>query len=145
LASLFVAVVGISGLTVARITWLADRDLNEAALARTYAQSAIETGFLMINADSDWRNTRGTGYWVPTEPIGDGTMTLYGYYTAGVAGVSVDQLVLQGMGKQGAAIHRTQVTLVDQNGVIVIQPGSWKQAVWTTETIESGGTPAPIP
>lgn len=75
-----------------------------------------------------WRDNPGCGVWAAKQPIGNGTYTLLAAITDdGDGQADNDPVVLTGIGVSGRARHGMQVTIVPQNGGMVISPGSWEQ------------------
>ena len=73
---MLVGIMGLSGLTIARIHFRSSQGTSDVTEARLYAQSAIELGMAMIQQDSVWRTNLGGGAWFTNQVIGAGTMGL---------------------------------------------------------------------
>lgn len=74
--SMLVMVVGISALTVARVERRTGQDADDLSEARFFAESAIETGIYLIQADPNWRTTYPNGNWKTNIAFGDGKYSL---------------------------------------------------------------------
>lgn len=124
---MLVATIALAGLMETRIQLRSAADAGDVVAARLYAQSAIEQGLVMIQQDPSWRSSLGTGDWFTDQPIGRGSMTLTGVIknTSGKTPEN-DDVVLTGIGVQGRAEHRIEVTLetLSKNGGLVISPQS---------------------
>jgi hypothetical protein len=113
-SSLLVTILGLGSLAAVRIQMRSTRLARDSAEARACAVSAIELGLLQIKQNSSWRTTYPNGTWLDNKELGAGRFTLQG--TDPVDGVLSDSayepLLLTGIGTQGSARHKTQVTLV---------------------------------
>ncbi|MCP4250373.1 MAG: hypothetical protein GY778_25295 [bacterium] len=133
--AMMVTIIGLSALYVVRVEHRSGQGSNDRLEAQLYARSGIERGFLMIRTDPDWRNTLGSGSWAAEQPIGNGSYTLVALITDDGDGLpDNDPVVLTATGISGRASHATQVTVVPQNGGMVVSPGSWQQG-----TVTKGG------
>ena len=114
--SMAVTIIGLSALMVVRIQRYWAEGSNDLIQARLYAQSAIDIGLHRINEDPDWRNTYPSGVWEADRPIGNGTYTLEGVDPDddNLKDDDADPVVLTGIGAQGEARYKLQVTLVSE-------------------------------
>ena len=139
-------ILGLSALYAVRIERRGAQAANERLEAQLYAQAAIEMGFLMIRQNADWRTTLGNRYWAAKQPIGNGTYTLLAAITEdGDGNADNDPVVLTGTGFSGQAAHAMQVTVVPENGGMIVSPGSWQQVpvdpgVLDIDPLPPGGT-----
>ncbi|MCP4246502.1 MAG: hypothetical protein GY778_05585, partial [bacterium] len=127
---MLVGVIGLSAVTVTRVQLRTAEGSNDASAARLYAQSAIELGMAMVQQDSNWRTTLGSGVWFTDQPIGAGTMTLESTIISDAdANPENDPVVLIGTGVHGQATHKVEVTLtaLSDRGGLAIASGSWKR------------------
>ena len=130
--SMIVLVIGLSGLMVSRIEQRSASAVSDMTHARLHALAAVEIGMFIMEADPlNWRALFKAGF-LPTDmPLGNGTLTLEaadpldGDLTNGAA----DPVLFTGIGIEGAARHKLQVTITFAGGVAEFQPGSWKQVV----------------
>lgn len=84
--------------------------------ARLYARSAIELGTYLAN-QSGFRSTYVNSTWVTSQSIGAGTLTIQGSNinpALPLNNADTDSVVLTGIGVNGQATHKSQVTLVPQ-------------------------------
>ena len=118
--AMMVTVIGLSSLMVVRIQRRSDDGTNDVATARFYAQSAIEMGFAHINEDPNWRTTYANGVWEADQPIGTGTYTLEvtDPNDGDLSNNEADSVVLTGIGMQGDACYKLQVTLQAEGGAL---------------------------
>lgn len=72
-ACTLIAVIGLSGLALARIARRTSAGTHETAAARAYAQSAIELAIRQITNNLSWRDSVFHDTWSADKPIGDGT------------------------------------------------------------------------
>ena len=73
--SMFVAVIGLSALTLTRIQNRTVTGTEDAVKARFYAQSVVELALFYVNTDADWRNNYVTDVWTPNTPMGPATLS----------------------------------------------------------------------
>ena len=129
-AMMLISVIGLSALMATRIQVRSGEGTSDSTTARFYAQSAIELGLAMIQQDSTWRSSLGSGAWFTDQPIGAGTMSLESAIISDADGNSRnDPVVLIGTGVHGQATHRIQVTLgtLSDKGGLVIAAESWQR------------------
>ena len=127
---MLVGIMGLSGLTIARIQFRSSQGTSDVTEARLYAQSAIELGMAMIQQDSVWRTNLGGGAWFTNQVIGAGTMSLVVTIVADADAIADNNpVVLIGTGVNGDAQHRMEVTLtaLSDLGGMVISPASWQR------------------
>src|SRR5579864_1825634 len=74
-ASLLVAVMAFSMLTVARLNVRANGKINDAADAEVLAESAVEHCLTALNQNSNWRTTYQNNVKVAAVPLGRGSFT----------------------------------------------------------------------
>jgi len=113
-AAALVTVIGLSSLWVVRVQRRAGRLASDCAHARNYANSAIELGMVWMRFHSDWRTYFPNGTWIPTEPIGGGSMKLEATdpTDGDIANSPHDPVTLIGTGIHGQACQKAQLTLV---------------------------------
>lgn len=113
-SAMAVTVMGLSALTVVRITRRSAQETAGLAQARLHARTAIELGLHQIASIPDWRNTFPNGTWLQDQPIGTGTYSLEGVdpNDADLADSVDDPLVLTGTGMEGDARYKLSVQLV---------------------------------
>lgn len=106
-------VIGLSALMAVRIERRGAEGTADLSRARFHARSAIEMGLYKIGSDPNWRTTQPDGNWYVDEPIGTGTFRLEGYdpNDGSLSNSDTDPLVFLGVGKQGEARFKLQVTL----------------------------------
>lgn len=75
MTALFVTVIGLSGVTVARLQLREAEQSRSVNAVRFYAQSAVETGMQFIAADAAWRTTYTHDLWLAQRPIDKGQFT----------------------------------------------------------------------
>lgn len=111
--AMIVAVIGLSALTMTRIERSFADGTADFAQARLYAQSAVEMGLLRIKNNPDWRTTYPSGVWETSQPIGTGTYTLEGVdpNDNNLKDLDTDPVVLTGIGDEGDARYKLEVTL----------------------------------
>ena len=135
--AMLATILGLSALYVVRIERRIAQGSSDRLEARLYAQAGIELGFLLIRQDPDWRKTLETGYWAAKQPIGNGTYTLWAVIVDdGDGQPDNDPVILTGIGFSGRARHAMQVTIVPQDGGMVVSPGSWRQGTIPTGALE---------
>ncbi len=130
--SMIVLVIGLSGLMVSRIEQRSASAVSDMTQARLHALAAIEMGMFLIEANPlSWRESFKVGV-LPTDmPVGNGTLTLKAAdpVDGNLTNNTVDPVLFTGIGFEGAARHKLQVTITFTGGVADFQPGSWKQVV----------------
>ncbi len=129
--SMIVLVIGLSGLMVSRIEQRSASAVSDMTQARLHALAAIEMGMFLTEADPDWRESFKTGV-LPTDiPLGNGTFTLQAVdpVDGNLTDNAGDPVLFTGIGMDGAARHKLQVTITFTGGVAEFQPGSWTQVV----------------
>lgn len=127
MVSVFVAVVGVSALTLARIGMRQAQDAGKMAKAELNARAAIEVGFNMISTNANWRTSPGVGVWIAERTWGgEGTIYLEATGLTGTRGVD-DRVTLRGIGKCGEATQILEVS-VDLGSVVV--DSSWVRVVY---------------
>jgi hypothetical protein len=133
---LLVSVIGMSAMLAARVRLKLTLAAADGTAVRFLAQSAIELGYALMDADVDWRSNRGTGAWFTDMPIGDGKMTLTVTIVddgvrnfQGDPNILDDNVVMVGEGAQGQSKHRIQVELgaASDKGGTIITGGSGKR------------------
>ncbi len=114
-ATTAVVVIGLAAVTALRVERRTVKQLLAFTEARLYAQSAIELGIHWIENDSTWRTSRGEGFWTVNQPIGQGSFTLeandLGSNGLLESSADTDSVLLTGIGMQGDARYKLQVTL----------------------------------
>lgn len=128
--AMLVATIGLAALEVTRVERQTRMEGRDALQARYLAQSAIEMGFAMIAADSNWRITLGAGTWIFEQPLGTGTLSLSAeFINAGDGDTSDDPVELIGEGVVGDAVQRARVIVgpATDHGGLVVQKGSWER------------------
>lgn len=127
-----VMMIGLSALMAVRVERRAAADAADFAVARLYAQSAIELGFFWMRDDPNWRTNRPVaGSWITGQVIGRGAFSLsvVDPDDDDIAGGPNNFIVMMGTGMVGDATFQLEVTLsVDGAGLTPV-PGSWKQVV----------------
>ena len=129
--SMIVLVIGLSGLMVSRIEQRSASAVSDMTQARLLALAAIEMGMFLMEADPNWRETFKAGV-LPTDmPLGNGTLTLEAAdpVNDNLTNNTTDPVLFTGIGIEGGARHKLQVTITFTGGVAEFQPGSWKQVV----------------
>lgn len=130
--SMIVVVIGLSGLMVSRIEQRSASAVSDMTQARLHALAAIEMGMFLIDANPlSWRDSFKAGV-LPTDmPLGNGTLTLQAAdpVDGDLTNNTVDPVLFTGIGIDGGARHKLQVTITFTGGVAEFQPGSWKQVV----------------
>jgi hypothetical protein len=111
-------VLGLSAIVAVRTEARVRGDSADFTKAMFCAQSAIEKGRYLIDADPSWRSSRLDGNWEEGTAIGEGTYTLAGYDPVdGILGNRAgDPLVLEGSGFAGDAKYRLRVELQPTGG-----------------------------
>ncbi len=131
--SMIVLVIGLSGLMVSRIEQRSASAVSDMTQARLHALAAVEMGMFRIEANpTNWRLTFDNGGGLPTDmPLGNGTLTLQAVDPAdnNLTNNSTDPVLFTGIGIEGGARHKLQVTITFTGGVAEFQSGSWKQVV----------------
>lgn len=143
-AAMLVALLGLAGLMALRIQRRVVEDSVDSTRARAYAQAAVEVGLMRIADDENWRTTYTDGVWVADQPLGDGTFTLEGHdpLDGDLADDETDEIVLTGIGVQGAARQKTLVRLVPQlRGVGALETSLFaaQTLTITTSIVQSDG------
>ncbi len=112
-ACMLVTVIGVTAVMAARLQHHAASDAAEIVEARLHARSAVNLALHLISKDSDWRTTYGNSNWPEDEPIADGTLTIevLDPVDGNVPVGNADPLVVTGIGMQGDAVQRLEVTL----------------------------------
>ena len=109
---LLVSIIGTGAILAVRVQTRSVSQTNDYDKARLYARSAIELGTYIAN-QANFRNNYSNGTWVANQPIGDGTLTIQGTDPNGALNnTDIDPVNLTGYGYRGAAVHKSQVTLV---------------------------------
>jgi hypothetical protein len=159
IASMIVAIIGLSAITVNRIQLRGAQAEADAAEARLLAQSAVELGALLCNSTSTWRTRYPSGDWVVAQPLGRGSITLSGVdpTDASLTDSASEPLVLTGTGLVGDARVMLEArlepvtgaieplrTVLHAGGPIVVSPGKTLQAldapISTNGDLRSDGT-----
>ena len=109
-----VSILGLSAMLVARINRQAHDGLLDSATARLNAQAALRLGMLTIEHDADWRFRHATVEWISEQSLGNGSLSLEvtDPSDGDITDAAADPVILTGTGRQGKAIHKTQITLV---------------------------------
>ncbi len=130
--SMIVLVIGLSGLMVSRIEQRSASAVSDMTHARLHALAAVEMGMFLIEAKPlSWRESFKVGV-LPTDmPLGNGTLTLEAVdpVDGDLTNHKDDPVLFTGIGIEGGARHKLQVTITFTGGVADFQPGSWKQVV----------------
>lgn len=130
--SMIVLVIGLSGLMVSRIEQRSASAVSDMTQARLLALAAVEIGMFIMEANPlNWREAFKAGV-LPTDmPLGNGTLTLEAAdpLDGDLANGAADPVLFTGIGIDGGARHKLQVTITFTGGVAEFQPGSWKQVV----------------
>ncbi len=130
--SMIVLVIGLSGLMVSRIEQRSASAVSDMTHARLHALAAVEMGMFQIeDYPSSWRDRFDAGI-LPTDmPLGNGTLTLEAAdpVDGDLTNNETDPVLFTGIGIDGGARHKLQVTITFTGGVTEFQPGSWKQVV----------------
>ncbi|MCH8259366.1 MAG: hypothetical protein IIC46_04080 [Planctomycetes bacterium] len=130
--SMIVLVIGLSGLMVSRIEQRSASAVSDMTQARLHALAAIEMGMFEIeDYPSSWRDRFDAGI-LPTDmPLGNGYLTLEAAdpVDGDLINNTVDPVLFTGIGIEGGARHKLQVTITFTGGVTEFQPRSWKQVV----------------
>ena len=130
--SMIVLVIGLSGLMVSRIEQRSASAVSDMTQARLHAVAAVEMGMFQIeDYPSSWRDRFDAGI-LPTDmPLGNGTLTLQVVdpVDGDLTNNETDPVLCTGIGIEGGARHKLQVTITFTGGVAEFQPGSWKQVV----------------
>lgn len=108
-----VSILGLSAMLVARINTKSQQGLLDSATARLNAQAALRLGMLTIENDPNWRFRHSTSQWILEQPLGDGVLSLEVTDPSDndISDAAADPVILTGIGRQGKAIHKTQITL----------------------------------
>ncbi|HNQ23602.1 MAG TPA: hypothetical protein PKK06_10960 [Phycisphaerae bacterium] len=111
--ALMVTVVGLAALTAVRVARRTATAGNDFIEARLHAQSAIEIGLALIDADPDWRIHTTNGVWFTDRPLGTGSLTLsvIDPLDGDLANSASDPVVLSGLGKVRDARYALAVQL----------------------------------
>lgn len=129
---MIVLVIGLSGLMVSRIEQRSASAVSDMTQARLHALAAIEMGMFEIeDYPSSWRDRFDAGI-LPTDmPLGNGYLTLEAAdpVDGDLINNTVDPVLFTGIGIEGGARHKLQVTITFTGGVTEFQPRSWKQVV----------------
>ncbi len=115
--AMIVSLLGLSALTVHRITRRSYEESNDLFQARQNALTALKMGMLRIEQDPDWRYTFPNGVWEADSNIygsGSGTYSIDGQdpTDSDLTDSPTDPLVLTGIGKTGNAIQKVKITFV---------------------------------
>ena len=108
-----VTVIGLAALLSVRIERREAELSSDHARARLYAQSAVELAIQRIADDANWRTNNPSGIWEADRPIGGGTYSIQGVDPADgdLTNSGADPLTLTGIGVQGDARYKLQLTL----------------------------------
>lgn len=108
-----VSVLGMSALLVSRVTQQAHTGLSDAVAARMNAHAAIRLAMLEIEDNPDWRFTYTDSEWYRDRPLGNGSfcLTVVDPSDNDLTDAAADPILLTGVGRQGQAVHRTEITL----------------------------------
>ena len=127
--AMLVTIIGLGSLSIARVELRAARNNWDAIEARAHAQSAIEWGLVMTRRGG-WQVNLGTGTWVSGQTIGKGSFSLdVTILTDQPAVQGLYPATLVGTGVCRNATHKVQVTVVPQDGGMVVDPGTWTHIV----------------
>jgi len=115
--ALIASVLALSALMLQRIQRNAGQEASHVVKARLSADAALRIGMLRIENDPDWRYSFSDGVWEADVTVGDGTYTLEGIDPSDgdLTDSPTDPLVLNGIGKKGNAVQKTQITLAPEN------------------------------
>lgn len=111
--AMVITVIGLSALSTMRLRWRSTKNSTDFLQTRLYAQSAIDIGLFYIENTPDWRNVRPSGLWVDRAPFGNGFYSITGIdpIDNDLSDSAVDPVILTGIGFQGDARFKLQVTL----------------------------------
>jgi len=138
MTAIVVTVIGISGLAVTRIQLRSTDGASQVTAACFYAQSAVEMGLHLVNADPDWRTTYTNDTWTTPQPIGLGAYTwkLVDEQDGDLANDATQLVRLYGMGIVGDAVRIYSVLIYEEDPAasnVLSNPGmenvtsDWKQ------------------
>ncbi len=130
--SMIVLVIGLSGLMVSRIEQRSASAVSDMTQARLLALAAIEIGMFLIDANPlGWRESFAADVLPDDMPLGNGRFTIKvaDPVDGNLTNNTVDPVLFTGIGIDGGARHKLQVTITFTGGVAEFQPGSWKQVV----------------
>lgn len=113
-SSMLVTILGLGSLAAVRVQMRSTRLTRDCAEARTCALSALELGLLQVKQNANWRTTYPNGTWLDNKQLGAGRFTLQGTDPEDgcLSDSEYEPVVLTGIGTEGSACHKTQVTLV---------------------------------
>jgi hypothetical protein len=72
---MLVTIIGLSSLTAVRVKLRAAEGSSDAAMARLYAQSAVDVALLKMYDDATWRDTTTKDAWQATVVLGEGSFS----------------------------------------------------------------------
>jgi len=108
-----VTIIGLSALFALRSERRTAETAGDFAQARWHARSAIEVGIQRIRDNVNWRTAIPGGTWEADRPLGIGSFSLFAAdpQDADLTDFDGDPLVLTGLGVQGKARYKLQVSL----------------------------------
>lgn len=113
--ALIVSLLGLAGVTVARIERHKFADSSALIDARTYARAAVELGLHRINNDANWRTTYINGIETTAQSLGsnsNGTISWVLTDTDGSLTNADTDLRLAGVGRVGDTVQVSSVELI---------------------------------
>lgn len=127
--SLIVLVTALASIALVQLQRKSDEGSYASMRARFLAQSAIEYGFALINANPDWAANLGAGQWLNSTMTDGGTVSLDVTVVGRVDSTIKpdDSIALTGVGTFGEYQKVIQMTLVLTNGDATAATGSWKR------------------
>jgi len=114
--AMVITMIGISALSTMRLRWHSTKNSTDFLQTRLYAQSAIDMGLFYIENTPGWRSVRPSGLWVDRDPIGNGYYSITGVdpNDNNLSNSANDPVILTGIGYQGDARYKLQVTLLPE-------------------------------
>lgn len=114
--AMVITIIGISALSTMRLRLRATKNSMDFLQTRLYAQSAIDMGLFYIENTPEWRTLRTSGLWVDRVPIGNGFYSVMGIdpNDNDLSNSAIDPVILTGIGFQGDARYKLQVTLLPE-------------------------------
>lgn len=112
---MIVGVLGMAALMLVRVQRGQVKNVGDSIDAQLYARAAIDMAMFRIENNSNWRNQMSAGTWEVDQSIGNGHYSFQGIdpVDGDLTDDDSDPLDIIGTGKSGPAVHKLQVSLVE--------------------------------
>ena len=110
---MLIGIIGVAGLTVARIQLRTANAANDFSVARLCARAGMEAAMFKMRIDPTWRTDLGNGTWFNNVPLGQGsyTVTAVDPITGDITLPTNHPVALTSTGNKGSASYSLQATI----------------------------------